>query len=66
MIRLHSRQDVCVHLPPFSQWEVIVKVGSANAYTNIPLQSMGERPVSGSELSDVSSDVEGMPLRSDD
>ena len=52
---------------PRAQWEVIVKVGSANNFANIPLQSMGgDRPLSGSELSDVGSDVEGMPLRGDD
>ena len=48
------------------QWEVIVKIGGANALTNIPLQNVGDRPHSGSELSDVGSDAEGLPLRGED
>ena len=49
------------------EWEVIVKVGSANAYANIPLSSPGQggKEMS-SDLSDVGSDVEGLPLRADD
>ena len=61
----HDKTFVCTS-PLVPSGKSSSRSAAPTAYTNIPLQSMGERPVSGSELSDVSSDVEGMPLRSDD